>query len=247
MLRTIMRISGLERALRSVENRIEDRAQDLIQQGKAVAVETLIAAGLAAGAAILVLMALVAALTILFLWLEPQVGTMAAMGVVAGILLVIGAVLAIGAVIVGRSETPAAAAGTAEPVGTTDITPTATGDEKILAATGDEKIPAAGAEPFFTTESPPTQPVTTDDVESLFAIAEQFARLPHTGIESVDDVLRAIAPKAEDAAREGVVHAANLVRYGDRSTMLAMLGTAFAIGWVMTWLEPRREAKAAPD
>src|SRR5262245_54966238 len=245
MLRTIMRISGLERALRSVENRIEDRAQDLIQQGKAVAVETLIAAGLAAGAAILVLMALVAALTMLFLWLEPQVGTMAAMGVVAGLLLVIGVVLAIGAAMVGRSKTPAAAAGTGEPVGTTDIT--AKGDEKILAATGDETIPAASPEPFFTTESPPTQPVTTDDVESLFAIAEQFARLPHTGIESVDDVLRAIAPKAEDAAREAVVHAANLVRYGDRSTMLAMLGTAFAIGWAMTRLEPRREAKAAPD
>jgi len=243
MLRAIMRISGLERALRSVENRIEDRAQDLIQQGKAVAVETLIAAGLAAVAAILVLMALVAALTILFLWLEPQVGTMAAMGVVAGLLLVIGVVLAISAMVVGRSKTPAAAAGTAEPVGTAD-TATATGDEKILA--GDEKIPAAGPEAFFTTESPPTQPVTTDDVESLFAIAEQFARLPHTGIESVDDVLRAIAPKAEDAAREAVVHAANLVRYGDRSTMLAMLGTAFAVGWAMTRLKPR-QVKPTPD
>jgi len=245
MLRAIMRISGLEGALRSVENRIEDRAQDLIQQGKAVAVETLIAAGLAAVAAILVLMALVAALTILFLWLEPQVGSMAAMGVVAGILLVIGVVLAISAMVVGRSKTPAAAAGTAEPVGRTDIA--AKGDEKILAATGDEKIPAAGPEPFFTTESPPTQPVTTDDVESLFAIAEQFARLPHTGIESVDDVLRAIAPKAEDAAREAVVHAANLVRYGDRSTMLAMLGTAFAVGWAMTRLKPQHQVKPAPD
>ena len=247
MLRAIMRISGLERALRSVENRIEDRAQDLIQQGKAVAVETLIAAGLAAVAGILVLMALVAALTILFLWLEPEVGSMAAMGVVAGILLVIGVVLAIGAVIVGRSKTPAAAAETAEPAGTTDITATATSHERIPAATGDEKIPAAGPEPLLSTESPPTQPVTTEDVESLFAIGEQFARLPHTGIGSVDDVLRAIAPKAEDAAREAVAHAANLVRYGDRSTMLAMLGTAFAIGWAMTRLEPRRQAKAASD
>jgi uncharacterized membrane protein YqjE len=236
MLRSILRLTGLQSAIQSAESRIEDRAQSLIREGKAVAVQALIAAGLATAAVMLVLMALVAALFILFLWLEPQIGSIAALGVVAGILLVIGIVLAVGAMMVGRSETPHAAAKTAEPAATTDIP---------AAPTVEEKSPAASPQPLAFAESPPTQPVTTDDVESLFAIGAQFARLPHTGIESVDDVLRAIAPKAEDAAREVVVHAAHLVRYGDRSTMLAMLGTAVVIGWAITRLEPRREAKAA--
>ena len=235
MLRSILRITGLAPALESVEHRIEDRAQSLIREGKSVAIQTLIAAGLAAGAAIMALMALAVALTALYLWLEPQVGSIAATGVVAGILLVLGVVLAVGAVIVGRKEPPVGAAETAKPIGTADITTAPT----------EEKIPVAGPEPLGFTESPPTQPVTTDDVEALFAIGEQFARLPHTGIESVDNVLRSLAPKAEDAARETVVHAANLVRYGDRSTMLATLGMAFAIGWAMTRLRPRHGAKAA--
>jgi uncharacterized membrane protein YqjE len=236
MLRSLLRISGLEPALESVEHRIEDRAQSLMREGKAIAIQTMIAASLAIGAAILVLMALAAALIAFFLWLEPQVGSIAAMGVVAGILLVIGIVLAIGAVIAGRGETSPAAAEAAKPAATTDIT---------AAPTVEDKIPAAGPEPLAFAESPPTQPVTTEDVEALFALGGQFARLPHTGIEPVDNVLRALAPKAEDAAREAVMHAAHLVRHGDRSTMLAMLGTALAIGWAMTRLGPRHEAKTA--
>ena len=234
MLRSILRITGLEPALESVEHRIEDRAQSLIQQGKAVAIQTMIAGGLATGAAILVLMALAAALIAFFLWLEPQVGSIAALGVIAGVLLPISVILAVSAAMVGRGKTPPAAAETVKPSGTTDIT---------AAPTVEEKIP--GPEPLGFAESPPTQPVTTEDVEALFALGEQFARLPHTGIEPVDNILRALAPKAEDAAREGVMHAAHLVRYGDRSTMLAMLGTALLVGWAMTRLEPRHAAKAA--
>jgi hypothetical protein len=240
MLRSLLRITGLESALQSAENRIEDRAQSLIREGKAIAIQTMIAAGLFTAAAILVLMALAAALIAFFFWLEPQVGSIAALGVVAGILLVIGVVLAVSAAIVGRSETPPAAVETAKPAATTDIT----GAPPV-----EEKIPAAGPEPLGFTESPPTQPVTqpvtTEDVEALFALGEQFARLPHTGIEPVDNVLRALAPKAEDAAREAVIHAAHLVRHGDRSTMLAMLGTALVVGWTMTRLGPRAGATAA--
>src|SRR5262249_20066051 len=193
MLRSILRVTGLESALQSAENRIEDRAQSLIQEGKAVAIQTLIAASLATGAVMLALMALVAALIILFLWLQPQIGSIDALGLVAGILLVTGIILAVAAIMVGRSKTPLAAAKTAEPPATTTDIPAA-------APTSEEKTPTAAPEHLAFAESPPTQPVTSEDVESLFAIGAQFARLPHTGIESVDDVLRAIAPKAEDAA-----------------------------------------------
>src|SRR5215467_9069197 len=131
MLRSILRVTGLESALQSAENRIEDRAQSLIREGKAVAIQTLIAASLATGAVMIALLALVAALIILFLWLELPIGSIDALGLVAGILLVTGIILAVAAVMVGRSKTPLAAAKTAEPSATTtDVSAVPTSEEK---------------------------------------------------------------------------------------------------------------------
>ena len=102
MLRSILHITGLEQKLEAVRDRIEGEAQSLMQQGKAVAIQMAIASALAVGAAILGLMALVAGLIALFFWLEPQVGSIAAMGLIAGGLLVIGVILAVSAAMIGR-------------------------------------------------------------------------------------------------------------------------------------------------
>ena len=58
--------------------------------------------------------------------------------------------------------------------------------------------------------------------------------MPQTGIEPVDQVISALAPKAEEATREAVTRAAHLVRYGDRTTVITILGTAMVLGWAMT-------------
>jgi len=238
MLRSILHITGLEQKLEAVRDRIEGEAQSLMQHGKAVAIQMAIASALAAGAAILGLMALVAGLITLFFWLEPQVGSIAAMGIIAGCLLAIGIILAVCAAMIGRKETPRIAPAAARPAPTADI---------AAARMTDEKLDLAGRAPpgrdyLGAGEFQPARPVTAEEVESLFAVARQFTRLPHTGIESVDNMLRGIAPKAEEATREAVARAANLVRYGDRSTVLAILGTALAIGWAMTKVDQRAKA-----
>jgi hypothetical protein len=235
MLRSILHITGLEQKLQAAKDRIEGQAQGLILQGKAVAIQMAIAASLAITAAILVLMALVAALIVLVLWLEPIVGSVAAIGMVAGGLLLVGIILAICAVTIGRKPTPAVTTAVAQPASTADI---------AAARMADEKIAPAGHEPLGFAEPPPARPVTADEVESLFTVAGQFARLPQTGIEPVDNVLRALAPKAEEATRDAVARAANMVRYGDRSTVLAILGTALAIGWAMTRVKHQSVAKS---
>jgi hypothetical protein len=244
MLRSILHITGLEQKLEAVRDRIEGEAQSLMQQGKAVAIQMAIASALAACAAILGLMALVAGLITLFFWLEPQVGSIAAMGIIAGALLVIGIVLAVSAAMIGRKETPRIAPATAKPVPT--VKPVATADVAAARMAG-EKLDLAGSDPqgrdyLGLAGVQPVRPVTAEEVESLFAVAGQFARLPHTGVESVDNMLRGLAPKAEEATREAVARAANLVRHGDRSTVLAVLGTALAIGWAMTKVEQRAKA-----
>ena len=238
MLRSILHITGLEQKLESLRGRIEGEAQSLMQQGKAVAIQMAIASALAVGAAILGLMALVAGLIALFFWLEPQVGSIAAMGLIAGGLLLIGVILAVSAAMIGRKETPRVPAVVANPVATADI---------AAARMAETKLDLAGHDPLSRDyigmgDFRPARPVTAEEVESLFAVTGQFTRLPHTGIESVDDMLRALAPKAEEATREAVARAANLVRHGDRSTVLAILGTALAIGWAMTKVDQRAKA-----
>jgi len=238
MLRSILHITGLEQKLEAFRDRIEGEAQSLMQQGKAVAVQVAIASALAVGAAILGLMALVAGLIALFFWLEPQVGSIAAMGLIAGGLLLMGVILAVSAAMIGRKETPRVPAVVANPVATADIAAARMTEAKLDLASHEP----LGRDYIGLGDFQPARPVTTEEVESLFAVAGQFTRLPHTGVESVDNMLRALAPKAEEATREAVARAANLVRHGDRSTVLAILGTALAIGWAMTKVDHRAKA-----
>jgi len=238
MLHSILHITGLDLKLEALRDRIEAQAQSLMQQSKAVAIQMAIASALGVGAAILGLMALVAALITLFFWLEPQVGSIAAMGLIAAGLLVVGIILAVSAAMIGRKETPRVPAVVANPVATEDI---------AAARMAEERLDTVGHEPPSRDHLglggfQPARPVTAEEVESLFAVAGQFTRLPNTGIESVDNMLRGIAPKAEEATREAVARAANLVRHGDRATVLTILGTAMAIGWAMTKIDRRKAA-----
>jgi len=240
MLRSILQLTGLDLKLEALRDRIEAQAQSLMQQSKAVAIQMAIASALGVGAAILGLMALVAALITLFFWLEPQVGSIAAMGLIAAGLLVVGIILAVSAAMIGRKETPRVPAVVANPVATEDI---------AAARMAEERLDTVGHEPPSRDHLglggfQPARPVTAEEVESLFAVAGQFTRLPNTGIESVDNMLRGIAPKAEEATREAVARAANLVRHGDRATVLTILGTAMAIGWAMTKIDRRKAAAA---
>ena len=90
-------------------------------------------------------------------------------------------------------------------------------ESRELALRAQTKI-AAGALPASLPEMQ-TQIVSPHDVDSVFAAVRPFVRLPKTGIASVDDALNALAPQAEEATRDAVARAANLVRYGDRSTV----------------------------
>ena len=104
MLQSILHLTGLDQKLQALRSQIEGEAQGFIQHGKAVAVQMSIVAALAAGAAVVALMAIVALLITLYLWLEPQIGSIAAMALVAGGLVVVGAGLAIAAVVISRKE-----------------------------------------------------------------------------------------------------------------------------------------------
>jgi hypothetical protein len=167
-------------------------------------------------------MAVVAGLVALYLWLVPLVGAVAAAGIVAGGLLLIAVALGVSAMMVANKRIPQL-----EPAKV--VQPERVAVEETLSAPSSASFRPAG---FF--PEPPLRPVAPHDVESLFAIAGQFARLPRTGIEPADNVIQAFAPHAEEATREAVARAANLVRYGDRSTVIGILSAAAAVGWILS-------------
>lgn len=221
MLRSILQILGIEQKLHAIEDRIEGEAQSILRQGKAAAIQIGFVAEMGIVAAIFAFMAVVAGLGSLYFWLEPQFGPAAAMGMIAGGLLVVGGGFAIATVLASRRVSTVVTEAESKPVQKTESAPT-----PVVA----ERVPLV---------EPSQRSVTAAEVDSLFAAAGQFARLPRTGIEPVDKVIQALAPKAEEATREAVAHAANLVRHGDRKTVLAILGSAIVLGWVITKVNQR--------
>jgi hypothetical protein len=174
------------------------------------------------GAAVVTVMAVVAGLVTLYLWLVPLVGAVAAAGIVSGGLLLIAVVLGVSAMMVANKRIP-------------PLEPPKLIQPELVTAEETVSAPSSASfRPPGVSAEPSPRPVAPHDVESLFAIAGQFARLPRTGIEPADNIIQAFAPHAEDATREAVARAANLVRYGDRSTVIGILSAAAAVGWILS-------------
>jgi hypothetical protein len=72
-----------------------------------------------------------------------------------------------------------------------------------------------------------------DLVDPLSVILSRVTKLPTTGNPVLDELLFALRGSVKGAADEavdGVVHA---VRYGDRAKLVAVLGTAVFVGWLL--------------
>ena len=217
MLRQLLLLTGVEQRLHAIRQRLEARAEGIILHGKSVAMQVAVAAGLAAGSIVILVLALVAGLMALFLWLQPHYGSLAAAGIVGVGLLVVAALLAICAYAIFIRKNP--------PISIADMPPPE-------AAPPGADAGVAGAPEGVT--GAPLRPISLGEVDAMFSLAGRYGRMPLTGIEPIDNLVRAVSPKAEEATREAVARAANLMRHGDRTTMLTVLGAAVAAGWLLT-------------
>ena len=224
MFRALLQISGIERRLQDYRHRIEGRAEQLIQQGKAVAMQLAVAAALATGAIVILILAFITGLVALYLWLEPRLGSLAATGVVGGVLTVLAAALAFAAFTIGRRQPPA-------PQALPQTPSDAAAAEAAAAATAAAAARNAAAEAAF---AAPPRPITPTEVDAILALTRRFTRLPEVGVEPLDALIKGLTPRAEEAGKEAVARAAALVRDGDRTTMLTILGAAAAAGWILT-------------
>lgn len=214
MFQAILHVTGLDRKLQTLKLEIESKANQAIGYIKAVGLQIAVAAALAVAAAIFATLAILAGFVVLFVWLQPLYGTLPAIGIVAGALALIALVFTAIAVVVGRRRP--------EPINLSELASTVRPSAGVTETdhVSDKAKPAAS-------------PSSSEMLDSALDIVRLFAKSPRTGIEPIDNIIRTVEPRAEEVAREAAHRAATLVQTGDRKTMVAILGAAAAMGWLI--------------
>jgi hypothetical protein len=217
MLASVLRLSGLDQRLAAFKLRLDEKAYEAVDRVKAVVVRMFVVAALAVAAVVFALLALITVLLALYGWLEPPYGVLPALSIVGGVLAVTALVLISAAMILSHGR-PSSEKGIATPKTPPSLLP--------LSVT-----PA----PVDSVVSPPSAAAATagDKIEPFLSIVKRYAHIPRTGSAPVDDFIRQMEPRVELATKEAVTRAATLVQTGDRATMLAVLGAAMAVGWLL--------------
>jgi len=176
---------------------------------------------IALAAAVFGLLALITGLVALYGWLEPTYGVFPALSIVGGVLAVIASVLISAAMILSR-ERSGSEKGTATPK-TIEVLP---GPLPL-------SVTPAPVDSVDSSPSAASAAIAGDKIEPFLSVVKRYAHIPRTGSAPVDDFIRQMEPRVELATKEAVTRAATLVQTGDRATMLAVLGAAMAVGWLL--------------
>lgn len=213
MFQALLRVTGLDRKLQTLKLEIESKANQTIGYIKAVGLQIAVATALAVAAAIFATLAILAGFVALFVWLQPLYGTLPAIGIVAGASALIALVFTAITVVFGRRRP--------EPINLSELASMIRSSEGVAETdrASDKAKPAA---------SP-----SSSEIDSALDVVRLFAKSPKTGIEPIDNLIRAVEPRAEEVAREAAQRAATLVQTGNRKTMIAIFGAAAATGWLI--------------
>jgi hypothetical protein len=76
--------------------------------------------------------------------------------------------------------------------------------------------------------------------EALAPFVSKFIRIPGTGHPAVDDLIDALRGPAQGAAEDVIRSTANTIRYGEREKLIAILGTAVFVGWLLEQVRSRQ-------
>ena len=180
-------------------------------------------AGLFWCAGIMALLALIVGLAALYKWGEIHYGLFTGFSLVAGLLVALTAILVLVAVSIARQSA------TAPPVWRM-VRDTAPPTQTARQVTENELRTAQG---FV---SPPYRSQTAKPealVEPLIVLVGQYLRPLETGYQALDDLMRQIGSRAQGTTEEAVARGSELVRNGNRATMLSVLGAATLFGFLL--------------
>ena len=197
----------------------EQASENVTHKARALAM----VAGLFWCAGIMALLALIVGLAALYKWGEIHYGLFTGFSLVAGLLVALTAILVRVAVSIARQSA------TAPPVWRM-VRDTAPPTQTARQVTENELRTAQG---FV---SPPYQSQTAKPealVEPLIVLVGQYLRPPETGYRALDDLMRQIGSRAQGTTEEAVARGSELVRNGNRATMLSVLGAATLFGFLL--------------
>jgi hypothetical protein len=251
MVFKILKLFGLDVPARIAAARhdLERRAADTaVQIKEAVAIAATLAI-LYALAALATLVACGIGLLALDRYVALAYGEFYGFATVAGLLIILAAILFAAALARSKSWAEGAAsqlshtiASAADGNAALEETNKQPSEARLRQARQNQALSAAGS--GFGDTSMPSTPLNTasDLVEPLTFLLSRMVRFPSTGHPVVDELvghLRLAARETTDEAIEGV---ARTMRYGNRTTLVGLLGGATLLGWVLA-----RHGQIAPD
>ena len=221
MLKSILNATGILQKLERAKSELEHEANVQLNAAKTITGHVAILSAWALVAGVGGLLSVILAICLIYAWLAPTYGPVAALTVLFFIL-ALGSLFAVSVVRSKAAQIPKRPSikfprllDSSDPIG------------------GGEK-PNVSAREDTTLPYPPPQPSRTGDplFNWLFDVAREAAPSGHTGNPQIDQLFATLKPKAEEVASEAMSLAVDKLRYGDRKTMIAILGAATFVGWI---------------
>jgi hypothetical protein len=214
------------------EQRVEV-AKDQVRQAAQTAA---VVAVLSALAGLAVLSAAGVGLVALYRWVLLSYGQFYGLAAVGGVLILIAIILFAGAILEAKSWS---GEGAADDEGQR-LKPTAaeaqSGADRMAAASAaaalEEPSPALSPSPVHTPTS------AADLIAPLSLVLSRVLKFPTTGNPALDGLLFELRGSAKGAADDAVDGIVRTIRYGDRTKLVAVLGTAVLVGWLLARHRP---------
>jgi hypothetical protein len=225
MLFKILKLFGTDvhAEIAGVKDQIEQRIDDIADHAKHVALSTAVIITLSTFAGLFCTMAIGVGLFMFYRVEAATYGADTALAVVGAALVAAAVILLVVALMVGRSLSRKRARSAP------DDTAKSTAAARAQAASGSQPPSEAIASPVQSAGDL-TEPLT-------FPLA-LFAKNPKLGHPILDEFSAILRTPAGGKADEAVEQALNLVRNGDRTQLLVMLGAAALAGWLLARSRP---------
>jgi hypothetical protein len=228
MLFKILKLFGLDVPAKVAEAKsvIEQRIEEAADYAKQVTQTAAVIAALSAVAAILAAMAVGVGLFALYRVIAESYGVNAGLGVVAGVLIAAALALFLIARTKGASlserhifkpSTPSVTAAASAPTPAIIPVPVNVSTRAALAAPAD----SAG-----------------DLIEPLAFLLAKYVKYPTLGHPVLNEIVGKLRMSARSTTDEAVERVADLVRHGDRTQLLTLLGGAAFVGWLLARQNP---------
>jgi hypothetical protein len=227
MLFKILKLLGLDvpAKMAAAKSEIEQRVEEVVDYAKQATQTAAAIAGLSAAAGVLVAIAVGVGLYALYRVVAESYGINAGLGVVAAVLVAATLILLLIARTKGEALSNRRIFKPSSPLPTS-------------AASAPTSPAALAQAPMSAAFAAAPDESAGDLIEPLAFLLAKYVKFPALGHPVLDELVGNLRTSARGTAEEAVERAANLVRQGDRTQLLIMLGGAAIVGWLLARQNP---------